>query len=331
VRPDDHFDDFVASAEEAFGRDPTDAALVGIGFIELLHEPLAESHVKSALFATFLAHGRRLGRTSALFRLMARPYAAAFGFEGEGAVLGLTLRVEDGVAMVAVPADTSDSHVIVDLGAGGVVYAAGADLVRTQATSLDPELVAVVEVDAGRARMLPALDDADQVRESALSIGCLAAAMEILGASEAMLTLGVDHARSREQFGLPIASFQAVRHLLALSWLDVQALRHLCLATLRGIGSSETRLAEVTKAVAGRNGRRTADRTQQVLGAIGFTWEHPHHRLYRRVLVLDSLLVRADVVMTELARGAADGIDPTILLPLIVPTDLATSTSTSSA
>ncbi|HEV8063593.1 MAG TPA: acyl-CoA dehydrogenase family protein, partial [Acidimicrobiales bacterium] len=151
--------------------------------------------------------------------------------------------------------------------------------------------------------------------------------MEILGASEALLTLGVEHARSRQQFGQPIASFQAVRHLLALTWLDVQALRHLCLAALRSIDSGDARLAELTKAVAGRNGRRTADRTQQVIGAIGFTWEHQLHRLYRRVLVLDSLLVGSDAVLGELARGAADGANPASLLPLIASAGLAAGSS----
>lgn len=330
MRLDDHFDDFVASAVETFGRDSTDAALDGIGFIDLLNEPLGDSYVKSAVFATFVAHGRRLGRTSALFRLMARPYVAAYDLGTGDTVLGLTLRVEDGVATVALPPSTRDSRVIVDFGAGGVAYADGAELTKAGTRSLDPDLVDVVKVHEARSRMLPALDDVDQVRDAARSRGCLAAAMEILGVSEELVGLGVDHARTREQFGKPIASFQAVRHLLALAWLDVQALRHLCRAALRAVDSGESRLAELTKAVAGRNGRRTADKVQQVLGAIGFTWEHPFHRLQRRLLVLDSLLVGSDVVMTALARGVADGGDPASLLPLVVQGDVAANNSTRS-
>ncbi len=47
---------------------------------------------------------------------------------------------------------------------------------------------------------------------------------------------------------------------------------------------------EITKALAGRNGRRACERALQVLGAIGFTAEHTHHHFHSRVLALDSLL-----------------------------------------
>jgi alkylation response protein AidB-like acyl-CoA dehydrogenase len=56
---------------------------------------------------------------------------------------------------------------------------------------------------------------------------------------------------------------------------------------------------EVTKALAGRNGRRACERSLQVLGGIGFTAEHPHHHHHSRVLLLDALLGSS----AALARG----------------------------
>jgi hypothetical protein len=311
VTSESHFEDFVSSAAAAFGRDPGDGALAGVGFDELLGESLGDTQVRSAVFATFVAHGRCLGRSSALFRLIARPYVETYGLDETRTVAGLALRHTGTTAQVAVPAGLVDSDLVVDLGeSAGVVVAGPAGVEPVAAASLDPGLVRVVEIRSDVPPLATGAAEAAAARDRAHSTACLAAAMELFGAGQAVLGLGVEHARNREQFGRPIAAFQAVRHLLAQASLNVQSIDHVCRATLRTIGSIGALPSDIAKAVAGRNARRAADRVCQVLGGPGFTWEHPFHRLQRRILVLDSLLIGSGSVLADLARTVEGAGDP---------------------
>ena len=159
-------------------------------------------------------------------------------------------------------------------------------LVLRPVEGIDPGL-SLLEV-TGRCALADEAPGASTGRwPTALALGRLAVAHELVGASRAMLDLACEHARSRIQFGRPIGSFQAIRHRLA--------------ETLVGIDMAEAMLdaawldrspgtAAMAKAVAGRQARTTARHCQQVLAGIGFTTEHPLHRSIRRTLVLDALL-----------------------------------------
>lgn len=118
-------------------------------------------------------------------------------------------------------------------------------------------------------------------------MGQRAFAHELVGASAAMLDLAREHALERVQFGVPIASFQAVRHRLADSLVAVESARGALDAAWEAGSPFD---AAVAKAVAGRSARLVARHAQQVLAGIGFTTEHPLHRYIRRVRVLDGLL-----------------------------------------
>ena len=327
------FEEFVSSAVEAFGRDPGDGFLAGVGFDELLGESLDDTQVRSAVFATFVAHGRCLARSSALFRLIARPYVDAYGLDERRTVAGLALRQTGVTAQVAVPACVGESE------SGG-----GSRESRPASSSWGPEvssrllrhrliriLVRVVEIRPDASPLATGSAEAAEARVLARSTACLAAAMELFGAGQAVLALGVEHARSREQFGRPIAAFQAVRHLLAQASLNVQSIDHVCRATLRTIGSLDALPSDIAKAVAGRNARRAADRVCQVLGGPGFTWEHPFHRLQRRILVLDSLLIGSGSVLDELARTVEGAGDPANLPSLPAQAEAALAASIHSA
>jgi hypothetical protein len=123
--------------------------------------------------------------------------------------------------------------------------------------------------------------------EYAVAAGQRAIAHELVGAAAAVLDLARGHAVERVQFGVPIASFQAVRHKLADSLVAVEAARAALDAAWEG-GSPFH--ATVAKAIAGRSARLVVTHGQQVLAGIGFTTEHPLHRYVRRVRVLDALL-----------------------------------------
>jgi hypothetical protein len=126
----------------------------------------------------------------------------------------------------------------------------------------------------------------------------------LCGTARAMLTLAVEHAKVRTQFGRPVASFQAVRHRLSEALVAVEGAE----ATLE-VADDEFGCL-LAKAAAGKAALTVAKHAQQVLGGIGFTAEHDLHRHLRRTLVLDGLLGSARELTHQagevvLERGSA--------------------------
>lgn len=203
---------------------------------------------------------------------------------GEGLVVrglgtsGLTRR-----KAAAVVAGTADGPV--------AVLVDTVDLAPRPVAGLDPAL-GVVAVVADGVRAPAQSVPSPAVWEDAVGVGQLAVAHELVGASRAMLGLARDHALDRIQFGVPIASFQAVRHRLAEALVAVEAADAAVAAGWDAgfaSGGGPPVAAAMAKAVAGRSARAVARHSQQVLAGIGFTTEHPLHTYVRRVLVLDRL------------------------------------------
>jgi hypothetical protein len=106
----------------------------------------------------------------------------------------------------------------------------------------------------------------------------------LVGSARAMLSLARRHALDREQFGRPIASFQAVRHRLAETLVAIEGAESTLPAATDDLGCL------LAKAAAGQAALTAAKHCQQVLAGIGFTAEHDLHRHVQRVMVLDGLL-----------------------------------------
>jgi alkylation response protein AidB-like acyl-CoA dehydrogenase len=149
----------------------------------------------------------------------------------------------------------------------------------------------------GRAESVAPLDP--DAWSKALALGRRALAHQIEGGCRAMLDLARGHALEREQFGGPIARFQAVRHRLAEAFVAVEALEA-ALAAAREDPGPET--AALAKAVAGRTQRTVARHAQQVLAGIGFTTEHPFHRYLKRTMALEGLFGSADAIVLDVGQ-----------------------------
>jgi hypothetical protein len=109
----------------------------------------------------------------------------------------------------------------------------------------------------------------------------------LVGASRAMLSLARQHALDRNQFGRPVASFQAIRHRLAETLVAIEGAE----GTLVTAAAEPDELSFLlAKAAAGQAALTAARHCQQVLGGIGFTAEHELHRHIKRSLVLDAML-----------------------------------------
>ncbi|MFD7325030.1 acyl-CoA dehydrogenase family protein [Streptomyces sp. NPDC059875] len=109
-------------------------------------------------------------------------------------------------------------------------------------------------------------------------------AAEAVGAAQAALDRTVEYVGSREQFGRPVGSFQAVKHRLADLYVQVEAARSLAYGAARDPGTGALALAAALEAL-----RAVAAETIQLHGGIGFTWEHEAHLYFKRATA-DELL-----------------------------------------
>ncbi|WP_199747970.1 acyl-CoA dehydrogenase family protein [Actinomadura sp. WAC 06369] len=133
-----------------------------------------------------------------------------------------------------------------------------------------------------------------------LAAGRRALGWWLAGTGRAMLRLARGHALDRAQFGRPIAAFQAVRHRLAETLVELEG-AEAALAAPHAPADADL-AALLGKAAAGRAALTAARHCQQVLGGIGFTEEHELHRHVRRALVLDGLLGGSRELTREAGR-----------------------------
>jgi len=142
---------------------------------------------------------------------------------------------------------------------------------------------AVLFEEAGRANRGEEFFDESGPREEQLA----ALSLEAVGIASKVLELAVDYAKTREQFGRPIGVYQAVSHRLSDTFVETELARSLaywaawCVAE----GDEQAPVAvAAAKAYCGDAAVAACERSIQVHGGIGFTWEHVLHVYYKRAL-----------------------------------------------
>lgn len=157
----------------------------------------------------------------------------------------------------------------------------------------DFEVSPTVAVD--RSRRLAAVDwdtgsaisigDADAVGE-ARDRGAVASASVLCGLAETMIAMAVGYAGERKQFGVPIGTFQAVKHHLSNAELAVSFARPLVRRAeySLAVGAPEASLhASMAKVAAAEAAHKVGQITLQVHGAIAYTVEYDHQLFLKRV------------------------------------------------
>jgi alkylation response protein AidB-like acyl-CoA dehydrogenase len=142
---------------------------------------------------------------------------------------------------------------------------------------------AVLFEEAGRMGLGESLfDDARPMPEQLAVVS-----LEAVGIGEKALELAVEHAKNREQFGRKIGVYQAVSHKLADTYVETELARSLaywaawCVAE----GDDQTPIAvAAAKSYCGDAAVAACERSIQVHGGMGFTWEHVLHEYYERAL-----------------------------------------------
>jgi alkylation response protein AidB-like acyl-CoA dehydrogenase len=133
---------------------------------------------------------------------------------------------------------------------------------------------------------------AEAAMAAAFDRAAFGAAAQLLGVADRMIELAADHARQREQFGQPIGSFQAVKHLLADALLKLDFARPVVYRAAWSLAHEpqdsavRARDASMAKAYASEAATAAARVALQVHGAIGYTWEHDLHLWMKRAWTL---------------------------------------------
>jgi alkylation response protein AidB-like acyl-CoA dehydrogenase len=192
-----------------------------------------------------------------------------------------------------------DSLWLVDVSVQGVTVSGCATLDATRGQ-------ASVHLDAADATPLGGVDDA----RVAVDLLRVALSVEAVGAARHCLELTVSHLKTREQFGRPIGSFQALQHRAADLVVDLEAAVSTAYYAAWAAAQAPEELgvvAPLAKAVCADAAWRVAAETIQMHGGIGFTWEHDAHRYFKRLTTTRLLLGDAHVQRRLVAERAAIG------------------------
>ncbi|MGV0735585.1 acyl-CoA dehydrogenase [Mycobacterium syngnathidarum] len=177
----------------------------------------------------------------------------------------------DAAGVLLLPA--GDQVVLVDGNAAGVSI----ELLTATDFSLP---LARVALDSAPAQVL----DVSRQRFSDITAAVLAA--EAAGLARWTLQTATEYAKVREQFGKPIGSFQAVKHMCAEMLLRSEQVSVSAADAARAVSESDDSQLSIAAAVAAAAGVDAAEANAkdciQVLGGIGITWEHEAHLYLRR-------------------------------------------------
>ena len=168
-----------------------------------------------------------------------------------------------------------------------VLVPSDVDGIRVEASeSLDPSSSLATVTFENVEAPASALVGGCRLHES-LQIGTVATAAEAVGAASRALDMAVGYALERHQFGRSIGSFQSLQHRLADMYVKREAswstVLYAAAALDEGLEEAPTAVS-IAKAYVSRTAREIVEGALQILGGIGFTWEHDAHLLQRRVL-----------------------------------------------
>jgi len=164
-----------------------------------------------------------------------------------------------------------------------------------------------VRVDADRALGTPG--ESGPALARSLEEATVALALEILGTCQAVFDLNLAYANEREQFDRPIGSFQVVKHKLADGLVALERARACCYFAAACIAEDDPRrtlAAAVAKAAAGDAQKYITREGIQLLGGIGYTWEHDMHLYVKRAKADEALFGTAGQQRERIAQLVGD-------------------------
>jgi alkylation response protein AidB-like acyl-CoA dehydrogenase len=126
----------------------------------------------------------------------------------------------------------------------------------------------------------------------AIEEATVATALEIVGTAQTIFDVTLEYAKQRQQFGVPIGSFQAIKHKFADMIVLLERARatgYFAALTIAEDDPRRTAATSVAKVAAGDCQRMLAKEGIQIHGGIGYTWEHDMHLYVKRAKSLEPL------------------------------------------
>ncbi len=188
----------------------------------------------------------------------------------------------DDLVVVAIAEDGEPAVFLLDPAVDGVVA-------ETERVLDGTRPMATITLSSAPAVRLSGEGPIGDVVDRNVDVALAVLSAEQVGACERVLEIATDYARTREQFGRRIGSFQAIKHKCSDMLVDLEWARSASQAALEALddaadaaaGEADWR-ASMAKAVCSEALRNAAKANVQIHGGIGFTWEDSAHLYFRR-------------------------------------------------
>ena len=289
---------------------PEDKGGAGFGFLEeaVLFEEMGYALFPGPFFATVGLALPALVDDDVLERVIAGEAPATFAYaERPGPSLFYDL---DNVGTKAEKANgtwklSGEKHLVPDAQVGGYAVVVArtpegvglflvelTEAVATPATTVDTtRRLSRLALDGVEATLLVGEDRSGEVLETIRLRALAALSLEAVGIAQRTLELAMAHSTERKQFDKPIGTYQAVSHQVADIYIETELARSLAYWAAWCVAEGDEQAAvavAAAKSAAGEAAVAACERSIQVHGGVGFTWEHVLHRYYKRALWVDS-------------------------------------------
>ncbi|HEY5335412.1 MAG TPA: acyl-CoA dehydrogenase family protein [Mycobacteriales bacterium] len=210
--------------------------------------------------------------------------------------------------------DSADRIVVTAQGPDGVgLFLVAGDakgLTRSPYAMQDGLRGADLLFDRVPAEALDAAPDAVAAVESVIDVAMAALCAEAVGAMERMLWMTVDYMKTREQFGQPIAVFQALQHRAANMYVSLEQARSMALVARLALAGDDVaerrRMVRAAKLQIDLSARHVAQEAVQLHGGIAMTMEYPAGHYLKRTTAIAKTFADTDR-LTQLV-GAGGGL-----------------------
>jgi 3-oxochol-4-en-24-oyl-CoA dehydrogenase len=237
--------------------------------------------------------------------------ALASGERTSGVALSADLRYGDGQV-------TGTAEYVLGADAAGVLLLPAGDtwlLVDATADGVTVEPLTATDFSRPLARVILDSAPADVLTVSTRRVEDLAAtvlAAEAAGVARWTLQTATEYAKVREQFGKPIGSFQAIKHMCAEMLLRSEQISVAASDASAAVANPDERQLSIAAAVAASTAIEAAKANAkdciQVLGGIGITFEHDAHLYLRRAYGIAQFLGGLSRWLRRVAALTADGV-----------------------
>jgi alkylation response protein AidB-like acyl-CoA dehydrogenase len=194
-----------------------------------------------------------------------------------------------------VPAgDQADAFIVPALADGGLglwlVERGAAGVMARGHAQQDGSRAAELRFDGAPATLLAAPGSGLPLLQALVDTGIAALCAEAVGAMERLVALTAEYLNTRKQFGVPIASFQALRHRMADCKMQLELARSMSyFATLKLNDAPDVRRRAVSQAKVqlGQSMRFVGQQAVQLHGGIGVTDEYAGSHYFKRLTVME--------------------------------------------